>query len=187
MQAELEQPAAKPTTLFGSSRCTPKQSVLPRNERGLVSDLGGAWEIGQPWLNEDGTVRKLKARFVACGYSQIEGKDFNEIYASALSAPSYRFWICTVNDEGMCTDKIDAVKAFTQAEADCPLFAEMPEGFSRPDYCLRLLKAVEGIRQGAHLFYELQKYAWNKVGCFSDVCDPNFYRHKELDLSLIHI
>ena len=82
----------------------------------------------------------------------------------------------------MCTDKIDAVKAFTQAEVDCPLFAEMPEGFSRPDYCLRLLKAVEGIRQGAHLFYELQKYAWNKVGCFSDVCDPNFYRHKELDI-----
>ena len=44
------------------------------------------------WLNEDGTLRELKARFVACGYSQIEGKDFNEIYASALSAPSYRFW-----------------------------------------------------------------------------------------------
>ena len=136
------------------------------------------------WLNEDKTVRKLKARFVACGYSQVAGKDFyeNGIYASALSAPSYRFWVCTVNDEGMCTDKIDAVKAFTQAEVDCPLFAEMPEGFSRPDYCLRLLKAVEGIRQGAHLFYELQKHAWNKVGCFSDVCDPNFYRHKELDI-----
>ena len=27
----------------------------------------------------------------------------------------------------MCTDKIDAVKAFTQVDVDCLLFGEMPE------------------------------------------------------------
>ena len=41
------------------------------------------------------------------------------------------------------------------------LFGEMPEGFSRPDYCLRLLKAVEGIRQGA----------LSQVGRNGDECD----------------
>ena len=133
-------------------------------------------------LNADGTLRKIKCRFVACGYSQIEGKDFKDIYASTLSAPSFRLWVITVNDEKMLTDKIDAVKAFTQAKVDCDLFGQMPEGFSLPDHCLHFFKALEGIRQAAHLFYKLQKYAWNRVGMFSDLCDPNFYRHETLSI-----
>ena len=133
-------------------------------------------------LNADGTLRKIKCRFVACGYSQIEGKYLKDIYASTLSAPSFRLWVITVNDERMLTDKIDAVKAFTQAKVDCDLYGQMPEGFSLPDHCLHFFKALEGIRQAAHLFYKLQKYAWNKVGMYSDLCDPNFYRHETLSI-----
>ena len=133
-------------------------------------------------LNADGTLRKIKCRFVACGYSQIEGKDFKDIYASTLSAPSFRLWVITVNDERMLTDKIDTVKAFTQAKVDCDLKGQMPEGFSLLDHCLHFFKALEGIRQAAHLFYKLQKYAWNKVGMYSDLCDPNFYRHETLSI-----
>ena len=133
-------------------------------------------------FNADGTLRKIKCRFVACGYSQIEGKDFKDIYASTLSAPSFRLWVLTVNDEKMLTDKIDAVKAFTQAKVDCDLYGQMPEGFSVEGHCLHFFKALEGIRQAAHLFYKLQKYAWNKVGMYSDLCDPNFYRHETLSI-----
>ena len=133
-------------------------------------------------FNADGTLRKIKCRFVACGYSQIEGKDFKDIYASTLSAASFRLWVLTVNDEKMLTDKIDAVKAFTQARVDCELYGEMPEGFSVAGHCLHFFKALEGIRQAANLFYRLQKYAWNKVGMFSDLCDPNFYRHESLSI-----
>ena len=131
-------------------------------------------------FNDDGTFKKVKCRFVACGYSQIEGKDFKDIYASTLPAASFRLWAMTVNDENMLTDKIDAVKAFTQAPIDCVLYGEMPEGFSIPGHCLLFHKAVEGIRQGANLYYKLQKAAWNKCGFYSDACDPNIYVHKTL-------
>ena len=96
-------------------------------------------------LNADGTLLKIKCRFVACGYSQIEGKDFQDVYASTLSAASFRLWVITVNDEEMLTDKIDAVKSFTQARVDCDLYGQMPEGFSLPDHCLHFFKALEGI------------------------------------------
>ena len=56
LQAESGQPAAKPSVLFGSSR---NALVLPRNERGLASDLGGAWELGQPLHRAEGEMHEI--------------------------------------------------------------------------------------------------------------------------------
>ena len=34
---------------------------------------------------DDGSVSKVKARLVACGYGQREGVDFTEVFASTLA------------------------------------------------------------------------------------------------------
>ena len=53
----------------------------------------------------------------------------------------------------------------------------MPDGFSIPGYVLLLLKALEGIRQGAALWFKKNKWAWNKCGLFADQSEPNHYTH----------
>ncbi len=35
---------------------------------------------------DDGSVSKVKARLVACGYGQREGVDFAEVFASTLAS-----------------------------------------------------------------------------------------------------
>jgi len=43
--------------------------------------------------------------------------------------------------------------AFTQSDVDTEIYVEMPEGFSVPGYVLKLRKALEGIKQGAYLWF----------------------------------
>jgi len=76
------------------------------------------------------------------------------------------------------TDQIDAIKAFTQtqANADCKLFAEMPQGFAVAGLVLELNKALKGIKQGAHLWFNLNRRVLLKIGFESFVSKPNLYR-----------
>ena len=76
------------------------------------------------------------------------------------------------------TDHIDAVKAFTQAELDRILYCEMPDGFAIPGYVLLLHKALEGIRQGANLWYKKNRWALTKCGMTSKLSDPNLYSYE---------
>ena len=77
--------------------------------------------------NEDGSISVVKVRFVACGYSQQEGSDYDRVFASTLPGVSLRTLVGAVADEDLETDHIDAVKAFTQSDVDHVLYVEMPE------------------------------------------------------------
>ena len=69
-------------------------------------------------VNADGSIRKIKTRFVGCGYSQVAGRDYDSVYAATPPAFTLRFFFSVVAAEGLLTDHIDAVKAFTQAWVD---------------------------------------------------------------------
>ena len=133
-------------------------------------------------LNDDGSIKRVKARFVGCGYSQVEGLDYDKTYAATLPGCCLRLFCSIVADEDLETDSIDAVKAFTQSTVDRELFVEMPQGFAVPGYVLRLFKALEGIKQGSYLWFQHNKWAWNKCGLFADLVEPNLYRHADLGI-----
>ena len=78
------------------------------------------------------------------------------------------------------TDSLDAVKAFTQSDVDRELYVAMPVGFAIAGYCLKLLKALEGIKQGSYLWFQKNKWAWNKCGCYADLIEPTLYTHEKL-------
>ena len=88
-----------------------------------------------------------------------------------------RFLLSCIADEDLETDHIDAVKAFTQADIDCELYVEMPDGFTVKGHVLLLLKALEGIRQGAALWFAHNKKALTQCGCSSWINEPNLYIH----------
>ena len=125
--------------------------------------------------NDDGSIKLVKARFVGCGYSQIENDDYDKVFASNLSSVAFRILIGCIADEDLCTDHTDAVKAFTQADVDHLIYVEMPEGFGSSGHVLLLLKALEGIKQGAYLWFKHNRAAWTKLGATSWTNEPNLY------------
>ena len=133
-------------------------------------------------VNADGSIRKIKTRFVGGGYSQVPGRDFDSVYAATPPAFTLRFFFSVVAAEGLCTDHLDAVKAFTQAWVDKELHCEMPDGFVIPGYVLLLRKALEGIKQASALWFKKNSWAWNKCGMSAKMTDPNLYTHPKLSI-----
>ena len=133
-------------------------------------------------LNDDNSIREIKARFVACGYTQMKGRDFESVFAATMPGVTLRVLCALINEEDLETDHIDAKKAFTQADIDFEVFVEMPEGFEVKGHVLLLHKALEGIKQGAHLWFELNRGAWLKLGAKSWLNETNLYYHEAMGL-----
>ena len=145
----------------------------------------GAHVLKSRWVftvkyEDDGSIKVVKARFVACGYSQEEGSDYDKIFAATLPGVSFRILMAIIAGEELNTDHIDAVKAFTQSFIDKLINVEMPEGFGRgtakySGYVLLLHKALEGIKQGAYLWFQHNKRAWLQLGFEAWFGEPNIY------------
>ena len=133
-------------------------------------------------LADDGSILSVKCRFVGCGYSQVAGVDYDQTYAATLPGCCFRYWCSVVADEDLDTDSIDAVKAFTQSDVDREIYVAMPVGFAIDGYCLLLLKALEGIKQGSFLWFQKNKWAWNKCGLIAGPHEPNLYTHATLTI-----
>ena len=80
-------------------------------------------------------VYKRKARLNVHGGKQTKGINFWEWYAAALN---YRWH----------TRQLDFVLAYPQADVDCNLYLEIPQGFefegSHKIHCLKLIKNLYG-------------------------------------------
>ena len=101
--------------------------------------------------------------------------DYDSIFAATLPGVSFRMLMAWIADEDLDTDHIDAVKAFTQADIDRKVYVEMAEGFAIPGKVLLLRKALEGIKQGANLWFGLNRGAWLKLGFTSWMNEINLY------------
>ena len=134
-------------------------------------------------LNDDNSVKEVKTRFVGCGYSQTKD-EYDSVFAATLPGVSLRTLICFICMENLETDQIDAIKAFTQADIDKLVYVEMPEGFGVPGCVCLLLKALEGIKQGAYLWFALNRAAWLKLGFTTWMNETNLYYHKGLGIRI---
>ena len=83
-----------------------------------INVLKSRWVFAVKYNDDDGSIKVVKARFVACGYSQREGSDYDKVFAATLPGVCFRMLTACIADEDLETDSIDAVKAFTQSLID---------------------------------------------------------------------
>ena len=97
----------------------------------------------------DGTIDRFKARFVACGYSQVFGKDYVHTFSATLRATSFRLLLAIAAGRKLRVDQFDVTSAFTQADIDAEIYIEPPKGFGSKGrdgqtQVLKLKKALYG-------------------------------------------
>ena len=83
----------------------------------IVTLPDGMNPIGSKWVfkintNEVGQVKKFKTRFVAKGYSQVEGVDFSEIFSLVAKSNSIRLVMYLVSTFDIEIEQIDMKKSF---------------------------------------------------------------------------
>jgi hypothetical protein len=109
--------------------------VPPRD----VNIIGTKWSFKNK-QGEDGEVVRNKARLVAQGYSQVEGLDFGETFASVARLDAIRILLDFAVFKGFKLYQMDVKSAFINGVIHEEVYVRQPPGFESPKYPDRLYK-----------------------------------------------
>jgi len=107
--------------------------------------------------DENGTVTKNKARFVAHGYTQVEGLDFNETFSHVARLESIRLLLGVACILKFKLFQMDVNSAFLNGYLHEEVYVEQPKGFidsNFPNHVYKLKKALYGLKQNPRAWYE---------------------------------
>ncbi|KAL0411352.1 UNVERIFIED_CONTAM: Retrovirus-related Pol polyprotein from transposon RE2 [Sesamum latifolium] len=121
----------------------------------LVDPSKGARPIGCKWvykrkLGADGEISAFKARFVAKGYTQRPGVDFEETYSPVAMAKSIRILLAIAKWYDYEIWQIDVKTAFLNGFIKKEIFMDQPEGFTavgEEQKVCRLQRSIYGLKQ----------------------------------------
>lgn len=98
----------------------------------------------------DGEVQRYKARFVARGYSQKYGEDYDEVFAPVVMHTTFRTLLSVAAKRKMLVHHFDAKTAFLNGKLKETIYMKQPEGFDGDDSKVCLLKkSIYGLKQAA--------------------------------------
>ena len=127
---------------------------LPPDRRAI----GCRW-VSRTKYDAQGNIARLKARIVVKGYSQIEGKDFNETFAPVLKYTTLRVLLSIIATLDYEFLQFDVPTAFLNADLKEVVYMDVPEGVAGretmpPGTVCLLLKTLYGLKQSPR--------EWNK-------------------------
>jgi hypothetical protein len=128
----------------------------------------------------DGIIEKYKARFVARGFSQIEGVDSNETFAPVARYTSIRSIIALASSMGWKLHQMDVKTVFLNGEIEEEVYIEKLEGFvvhNERYHVSKLKKALYGLKQAPCPWYEKMDGFLMSLGFNKSDVDPNLYYH----------
>jgi hypothetical protein len=148
-----------------------------------VVDLTSAIKtVGTTWVfrkKKDGTAVTFKARLCAQGFSQVHGIDFSKTFAPTGRLNSLHALISHAAATGMQFHQLDVKTAFLNADLDEEVFLSIPQGINldKKRHCLRLNKAIYGLKQAPLAWYNRLSAWLVSVGFKIAISDPCvFYR-----------
>ena len=97
----------------------------------------------------DGSIEKYKARFVARGFTQKEGIDYEETFAPVARYTSIRMVLALVAIKKWKLHQMDVKTTFLNGVIEEEVYLEQPLGFETHDretHVCRLKKALYGLK-----------------------------------------
>jgi len=121
-----------------------------------ITEATGHFIIPVMWVftykfDTDGYLIKFKARLVVRGDLQPTSRQ--DTYAATLAARVFRCLIAIAAQFDLDTHQLDAVNAFTNSDLDEEVYIRFPEGFGNVGFCIRLLRALYGLRRSPLLWF----------------------------------
>ncbi|MBW0535465.1 hypothetical protein O181_075180 [Austropuccinia psidii MF-1] len=135
--------------------------------------------VGTTWVfkrkhNSMNEITEYKARLCAQGFSQTFGQDYSKTFAPTGRLHSLRTLIAYSVREGLDFQQLDIRSAFLNAPLDEDVYLSIPQGLPmcRRSYCLKLKKAIYGLRQAPLAWYKRLTTWLMCSGFTSSVSDP---------------
>ena len=144
--------------------------------------------VKHKWVLEIKRDGRFRARLVACGYSQVPGVDFTEVYSPVANDVSFRIVVICIILWGLESLIFDVETAFLHGDLKEEIFMDCPDGMEHDEgECLLLLQTIYGLVQSARMFFaKFKGILCDKMGfqqCQSDPC--LFLRRNQLGVCII--
>jgi hypothetical protein len=104
----------------------------------------------------DESIKKHKAIFVARGFSQVEGIDYEETFAHVPRYTSIQMIISLATSMDWRLHQMDVNTTFLNGEIEEEVYIEQPDGFmihEKESHVCRLKKALYGLKQPPRAWY----------------------------------
>lgn len=124
---------------------------------------------------------RYKVRVVARGFTQVQGVDYNETFASVSRMESLRaiLHIAAVNDWEI--HQMDVKTAFLHGTLDEDIYMEQPEGMEEPgkeDWVAKLEKSLYGLKQAGRMWMQKLHQSMTAEGFEQSTADHSLYLRK---------
>ena len=171
--------------------------TLEQNETWVLSPLPqGRSETKGRWVytikqgKSEGEVQ-YKARYVAKGYSQIQGVDYDETYSPTTRFTSIRALLQKAANEGLHLHQMDVKVAYLNAPIDKEIYVQQPPGYEQTDstgskLSCHLKKSLYGLKQSGKNWHATLTDFLKSKGFIPNTNDPCVYtrfRFKVFDYS----
>jgi len=152
--------------------------LLPRGREALT----GRWLYKIKYAT-DGTIKKFKARWVARGFEQQYGIDYNESFAPVVKPMTYRTLFAIAAAEDLEIEQMDVKTAFLNGHLEEEVYMEQPTGFDdNTTRVCKLNKVLYGLKQAPRVWYlELAGFL-NSIGYCRLESDFSVFYHKGMRL-----
>jgi hypothetical protein len=160
---------------YDSIMCNDVWEVVPRPE--------GKSAVTSRWLYKIkyaayGSIEKHKSRFVARGFSQIEGIDYDETFAPVARYTSIQSIMAIAAEMGWNIHQMDVKTAFLNGFIEEEVYIEQPQRFKvlgrESNMCL-LKKELYGLKQAPRAWYSRIDSYLLHMGFEKSEADPNLY------------
>ena len=178
-----EEAMSSPERELWKRACDEEFNALVENETWeLVPRPPGRNVIGGKWvftrkLGSRGEVEKYKARFVARGFTQKAGIDFQETFSPTARLTTVRLLlqIC-VNDE-LVLCQMDVKSAYLNSPIDCELYVQPPEGYCEDAKLVcKLKKSLYGLKQSGRNWNNVISQYLREIGFVQSVVDSCVFK-----------
>ena len=105
----------------------------------------------------DSPILKKKARLVVKGFKQVEGRDFDQVYAPTLDNESLKLLLTIATTFKFHISSADVTTAYLNSKIDKKLYIKQPIGKvvkGKEDWVLELNKGIYGLKQGGYLWFK---------------------------------
>lgn len=140
---------------------TEYDNLCINNTWDIVNLPGDQSAVGARWvytvkLDSNNNVNKYKARFVAKGYAQQPGINYNETFAPTARLTSIRVLMQMSVQNNYLLHQMDVTSAYLNADIDYTIYVEQPKGFEvGQNKVCSLNKSLYGLKQSGRM--------WNQV------------------------
>jgi len=139
----------------------------------------GCRVIKNRWVFDVKPDGRKRARLVAKGFSQVEGKDFDQIFSPVVRFETMRLILALAALEGWFLSGLDVRNAYLYGELEEEIYMEQPEGFharGKEGHILRLRRALYGLKQAGLAWWRALKKSMEELGFVNLDSDAGLFK-----------